>query len=434
MALILADRVKETSTTTGTGTLTLDGAVTSYQSFAAIGNANTTYYTIVNQNAAEWEVGVGTYTSSGTTLARTTVLSSSNSGSLVNFSAGTKDVWGDYPAGKAVTTDTLTAAANAGIAIVSNVYSTTYNSTISDSLTVPNTVGGITAGTTAATLKAKNIVQIVDDLLFPTVLPTYTIPVVSIFTASASGYQEIGQTISQALNQTQNKNDAGVYSSLVFKRGGSVISTSSSPTGTSIADIAAQFGYADPNNPNYSYSQSYTDSFTVVSGATSWTAEGTYGAGLAKKDNKGNTDTRTAAVRSVNAPQAAATLASGSKSITGIYPYFWGVSNTAPTAASIASAIAAGSTNKVVSDAGSSITITFNASGQYVWFATAASYADKTTWYNTPLNNGTIGPGQFILSPVTQNVNSPNGYWSTVSFKIYISGYATTTSGSIIFS
>jgi hypothetical protein len=107
MALILADRVRETSTTTGTGTLTLGGAVTSYQSFAVVGDANTTYYTIVNQNAAEWEVGIGTYTASGTTLARTTVLSSSNAGSLVNFSAGTKDVWGDYPAAKAVTTDTL---------------------------------------------------------------------------------------------------------------------------------------------------------------------------------------------------------------------------------------------------------------------------------------------------------------------------------------
>jgi len=107
MALVLADRVRETSTTTGTGTFTLAGAVVSYQSFAAVGNTNTTYYTIVNQNAAEWEVGIGTYTSSGTTLARTTVLSSSNAGSAVNFSAGTKDVWGDYPAGKAVTTDTL---------------------------------------------------------------------------------------------------------------------------------------------------------------------------------------------------------------------------------------------------------------------------------------------------------------------------------------
>jgi len=98
MAFVLADRVKETTTTTGTGTVTLLGASTGFQSFAAIGNSNTTYYTIAGQTGSEWEVGIGTYTSSGTTLARTTVISSSNSGSLVNFSAGTKDVFVTYPA------------------------------------------------------------------------------------------------------------------------------------------------------------------------------------------------------------------------------------------------------------------------------------------------------------------------------------------------
>jgi hypothetical protein len=102
MAFVLADRVKETTTTTGTGTVTLLGAVTAYQSFSAIGNANTTYYTIAGQTGSEWEVGIGTYTSSGTTLSRDTVLASSNSGSLVNFSSGTKDVWCDYPAKRAV--------------------------------------------------------------------------------------------------------------------------------------------------------------------------------------------------------------------------------------------------------------------------------------------------------------------------------------------
>ena len=105
MALILKDRVQETTTTTGTGTLTLGGAVTGYQSFSAIGNANTTYYAIYAPGGSEWEVGIGTYTASGTTLSRDTVLSSSNSGSLVTFSAGTKNVWCDYPAGKAVYTD-----------------------------------------------------------------------------------------------------------------------------------------------------------------------------------------------------------------------------------------------------------------------------------------------------------------------------------------
>jgi hypothetical protein len=105
MALVLADRVRETTTTTGTGTVTLAGAVTGYQSFAVIGNGNTTYYTISGQGTAEWEVGIGTYTSSGTTLARTTVLASSNSGSLVTFSAGTKDVFVTYPSERAVWVD-----------------------------------------------------------------------------------------------------------------------------------------------------------------------------------------------------------------------------------------------------------------------------------------------------------------------------------------
>jgi hypothetical protein len=105
MALVLADRVRETTAVVGTGTATLLGAIASYQSFAAIGNGNTVYYTIVDQSTGEWEVGIGTYTASGTLLSRDTVLSSSNAGSLVNFSAGTKDVWVDYPAGRAVYED-----------------------------------------------------------------------------------------------------------------------------------------------------------------------------------------------------------------------------------------------------------------------------------------------------------------------------------------
>lgn len=101
MALVLADRVQETTTTTGTGTVTLAGAVSGFQSFSVVGNGNTTYYTIVDSSTGDWEVGLGTYTSSGTTLSRTTVLSSSNSGSLVNFGAGTKQVFVTYPSAMA---------------------------------------------------------------------------------------------------------------------------------------------------------------------------------------------------------------------------------------------------------------------------------------------------------------------------------------------
>jgi hypothetical protein len=102
MALVLKDRVKETTTSTGTGAVTLAGASGAFQPFSVIGNGNTTYYGIVGQTSTEWEVGIGTYTLSGTTLSRDTVLSSSNSNTLVNFSAGTKDVFCTYPSEKAI--------------------------------------------------------------------------------------------------------------------------------------------------------------------------------------------------------------------------------------------------------------------------------------------------------------------------------------------
>ena len=104
MALVLADRVKETTTTAGTGTVTLLGAATGFQSFAVVGDGNTTFYTIAAQVGNEWEVGIGTYTSAGTLLARTTVLSNSagTQPSALSFSAGTKDVFVTYPAGYAV--------------------------------------------------------------------------------------------------------------------------------------------------------------------------------------------------------------------------------------------------------------------------------------------------------------------------------------------
>ena len=131
MALVLADRVKETTTTTGTGTVTLAGASSGYQSFAAVGDGNTTYYTIVDPAGGTWEVGLGTYTASGTTLSRDTVYDSSNSGSLVNFGAGTKDVFVTYPAPRAVT---------GSEGLVQN------SATISTSYTMPTGFNAMSAG------------------------------------------------------------------------------------------------------------------------------------------------------------------------------------------------------------------------------------------------------------------------------------------------
>jgi hypothetical protein len=102
MALVLKDRVKETTTTTGTGTLTLLGASTGYQAFSAIGDGNTCYYAIATTGSAQWEVGIGTYTASGTTLSRDTILDSSTGGGAIDLAAGTKEVFVTYPSEKAV--------------------------------------------------------------------------------------------------------------------------------------------------------------------------------------------------------------------------------------------------------------------------------------------------------------------------------------------
>ena len=123
MALVIADRVKEISTTTGTGTITLNGAVSGFQAFSAVGDGNTTFYTIAAQSGVDWEVGIGTYTASGATLARNQVLASSNGGTHTNFGAGAKDVFVTYPASYAL-------FGAGGQAVVTN------NTVVSDSTTI----------------------------------------------------------------------------------------------------------------------------------------------------------------------------------------------------------------------------------------------------------------------------------------------------------
>jgi hypothetical protein len=154
MALVLIDRAKETTNTTGTGTLTLAGAVSGYQSLSGVGDGNTTFYTI--ESGTDWEVGVGTYTSSGTTLSRDLVLSSSSGGSKISVVSGAF-VWVDYPAGRAVTTDNAATLTNKTISGANNTLSNIGNSSLTNSSVTFNgqTValgasGTITANTTNA--------------------------------------------------------------------------------------------------------------------------------------------------------------------------------------------------------------------------------------------------------------------------------------------
>lgn len=160
MALALKDRVKETTTTTGTGTVTLDGAATGFQSFAAVGDGNQTFYAIADAASGDWEVGVGTYTSSGTTLSRTTVVSSSNAGSLVPFGTGSKDVFVTYPASRSVYLDAAGSAVSVldiGTLGVGTANVTTANITAGTVSTTPTSGNDLVNKTYVDTIAAEGI-------------------------------------------------------------------------------------------------------------------------------------------------------------------------------------------------------------------------------------------------------------------------------------
>jgi len=159
MALVIKDRVKETTTTTGTGAISLGGAASNFVTFSSIlSNADTTYYAIVDTTNTEFEVGLGTYASSGNTLTRTTVLASSNSGSAVDLQAGTKSIFCAFPADKAVIEDSDGTVSIENIKVDTNTISST--NTDGNIALTPNGAGKVVLDTgvevTNGTIDIKN--------------------------------------------------------------------------------------------------------------------------------------------------------------------------------------------------------------------------------------------------------------------------------------
>ena len=161
MALVVYDRVQETTTTTGTGTITLAGAVAGFQSFAVVGNGNTTYYTITSGTA--WEVGIGTYTSSGTTLARTTILSNSNGNTSPITLSGTSNVFVTYPSEVSVTQGSALGTPASGTLTNCTGYTTSnlsgnisLTSQVTGTLPVANGGTGVTTSTGASSVVLRD--------------------------------------------------------------------------------------------------------------------------------------------------------------------------------------------------------------------------------------------------------------------------------------
>ena len=219
MALILADRVKETSTTAGNGVFTLGGAATGFQSFAIVGNGNTTYYCIAGQGTSEWEVGIGTYASAGTTLTRTTVLSNSSATqpSALSFAAGTKDVFVTYPSEKSVNLDASGNATALGTPVAftgTNITGTATAFTASNVTTNANLTG-------EATSSGSNAVTLTNSAVIGKVITGYV---------SGAGAVAATDTLLQAI-QKLNGNTAAVV-------GGAALSNDTT-TATSVYPVFA---------------------------------------------------------------------------------------------------------------------------------------------------------------------------------------------------
>jgi len=223
MSLILADRVQETTTTAGTGTITLAGAVTGYQSFAVIGNGNTTYYCIAGLGTNEWEVGIGTYSSAGTTLARTTILASSNGGSVVTFSAGTKSVFVTYPAEKSVNLDASDNASALG----------TPASFVGTNIT--GTAASLTAGAATALATARTIAGVSFNGTANIAIPLDNLSDVVIDTPLVN--QLLGYNGTNWINT--NAPSAGAGAGVVLYNATPVISALGTQSNVSVATLAS---------------------------------------------------------------------------------------------------------------------------------------------------------------------------------------------------
>jgi hypothetical protein len=303
---------------------------------------------------------------------------------------------------------------------------------------------------------------VLDTILFPDENPTYTIPTIDL--TATTGYAEVGVILDQGLSTTARRNDAGLFTNLALYRNSTELSaaTFTSEQGTTITAVAGLFGYPNPNNtaeyPNKSYSLSYTDAdFSVPLGGTTWKAVGSYGAGLAKQNNKGVFDTRPAASNPAltTRPQAAYNaFTSALRTINGIYPYYWGTATSTTdisyvlTADDVAAGIQAGSIigingadagniTKVVGDATNTLTIPYNTTGRFLFLAVpidknaTEDYLDKNFWYMSTFNSAAISNSSTIKLPVTRQVtsaqkNGANPYWTSVSYRIYLSSARTT--------
>jgi hypothetical protein len=303
-------------------------------------------------------------------------------------------------------------APNEAVYISGGLLGTIYNTTIGDSVESVE-VGGAEAGIQASEWKTKSVVEVLDTILFPTINASISSDrSVTLGVSGGGGTLEVGSTTSRSLTAT-------------FSQGS--ITNGDGTSGPSLVGAATQYTFTGTGISSTSQAGNVLSLGTpaIVFGSNNWAVTVDYAAGTGNYyDNKGNVGTNLDGSR----VSGSVSDTTSSPTINGIYPYFWGLADSQLSSAQIIAEIEAGNANKVVVSASGTISIQWNASSKYLWFAHDSTYTTKTVWYVTALNNGSIGGGTNLFgSAVTGDVDSPDTLWSARNFKTYITNYATST-------
>ena len=307
----------------------------------------------------------------------------------------------------------LSIDANEGLSLTGAALGTVYNTTIGDAVT-SIAVGGAPAQA-ASIWKGLTLVQALDTILFPTILASIkTAKSVNLTISGSSGTLEVGQTISRTLTAT-------------FDRG-AIFNGDGTTNANPLVGAATQYTFTGTGISSTAQAgNTLAVSNVIADGSNNWAVTVNHDAGTGDYfDNKGNVGTNLDASR----VSGTATDSASSPTVTGVYPYFYLKSASPISSSDMASAIAAGTATKVVASSTGTLSIPYNMSAQYLAVAYPASSTTKTVYYVTALDNGAI---TVVFNAVeTQSVNSPDAYWSGVSFKVHTSIGAITNSNPTI--
>ncbi len=275
-----------------------------------------------------------------------------------------------------------------------------------------------------ATIKNEDKTTVSVDHNF--LVPDYTPPTNAII--AWNSYMEVGAIFGDQILTEFVKNDAGIPLSMSIFRNDIEVYIDDNLIGIQIDDMPEQFGFDNPNNPNFKYDSSYIDFTEVEPGIVKYSSSVRYLSGLPKQNSSNGLDGRKPSRRQTNAPQAGSLdFRSEDIFVSGVYPYYYGLSNAPMTKEEIQELIDSNdsSLNFVVADSMGDVTIRYDSNEQYLWFAHASIYDQKNSWLNSDTTNGEITSGGFIEK--TGQFQLSNTFWVNIDFTIYQSNAVSTT-------